>query len=44
MMTQTRRLLTWMMLALLAALVSYIGFRGYLSPELLIYFANSLYC
>ena len=43
-MTQTHRVLTWMMLALLAAWVSYIGFRGYLSPELLIYFANSLYC
>lgn len=43
-MTQTRRMLTWMVLALLAALVSYIGFRGYMSPELLIFFANSFYC
>ena len=44
MMTQTRRMLIWMMLALLAAVVSYSGFRGYLSPELLINFANSFYC
>ena len=25
-------------------LVSYLGFRGYLSPELLIDFSNSFYC
>lgn len=43
-MTQTTRLLMWLMLIALAALVSYIGFRGYLSPELLINFANSFYC
>ncbi|MBI2296785.1 MAG: hypothetical protein HYU76_12330 [Betaproteobacteria bacterium] len=43
-MTQTTRILMWLMLIALAALVSYIGFRGYLSPELLINFANSFYC
>lgn len=44
MMTRTRRILMWMMLALLAALVSYLGFRGYLSPEFLINFSNAFYC
>lgn len=43
-MTQTTRILMWLMLIALAALVSYMGFRGYLSPELLINFANSFYC
>jgi len=43
-MMQTRRILMWLMLVMLAALVSYVGFRGYLSPELLINFANSFYC
>jgi cytochrome c oxidase subunit IV len=43
-MSQTRRMLMWMMLAVLAALVSYFGFRGYLHPELLINFASTFYC
>ena len=43
-MTQTRMILVWMLLAALAAIVSYLGFRGYLSPELLINFSNSFYC
>lgn len=43
-MTQARRIMMWLMLTALAALVSYIGFRAYLSPELLINFANSFYC
>jgi hypothetical protein len=43
-MTQSRRILMWLMLLALAALVSYVGFRGYFSPELLINFANSIYC
>lgn len=43
-MTQSRRVLMWLMLIVLAALVSYAGFRGYLSPELLINFANTFYC
>ena len=43
-MTQARKILIWMLLAALAAIVSYLGFRGYLSPELLINFSNSFYC
>jgi hypothetical protein len=43
-MTQTRRILMWLMLIALAALVSYVGFRGYLTPEMLFNFANSFYC
>jgi hypothetical protein len=43
-MTQTVRTLMWLMLAVLAALVSYSGFRGYLGPELLLNFANTVYC
>ena len=41
---QRRRSLMWLMLSVLAALLGYFGFRGYLSPELLFHFANSLYC
>lgn len=44
MMTQTRKVLMWVFLTALATLVSYIGFRGYLSPDLLINFSNSFYC
>ena len=43
-MTQTQRVLVWMLLAALAAGMTYLGFKGYLSPELLINFANSFYC
>ena len=43
-MIQTRRILMWLMLVVLAALVSYVGFRGYLTPEMLFNFANSFYC
>jgi hypothetical protein len=43
-MTQTRRILMWLMLITLASLVSYVGVRGYFSPELLFNFANSFYC
>ena len=43
-MTQVRRIVMWLMLILLAVLVSYVGFRGYLSPEMLFNFANSFYC
>ncbi len=41
---QIRRILKWLLLALLAMLVSYYSFRGYLAPELLIGFANSFTC
>jgi len=43
-MIQTRRILMWLMLIALAALVSYAGFRAYLTPEMLFNFANSFYC
>ncbi len=43
-MPQISRLLKWLLLALLAMLISYFSFRGYLSPELLIGFANSFSC
>jgi cytochrome c oxidase subunit IV len=38
------RLLIWIVLSAVAALVAYFGFRGYLNPELLFHFANALYC
>ena len=41
---QRNRLLMWLLLSALAALVGWVGFRGYLNPELLFHFANSLYC
>ena len=39
-----RRAIAWIVLAMLAATLSVLGFRGYLSPELLFHFANSLVC
>lgn len=41
---QRKRMLIWLMLSVLAALVAWFGFRGYLNPDLLFHFANSLYC
>jgi hypothetical protein len=38
------RALIWVVLSVLAALLAWFGFRGYLNPELLFHFANSLYC
>ena len=43
-MSQVRRIVMWLMLIVLAALVSYAGFRGYLSPEMMFNLANSFYC
>jgi hypothetical protein len=43
-MTQSRRILVWAILAALAALVTYLGFRSYLSAEMLFNFGNSFYC
>lgn len=43
-MTQAQKILMWLLLMALATLVSYFSFRGYLAPEFLIGFANSLYC
>ncbi|MDB5865944.1 MAG: hypothetical protein JWO70_3750 [Betaproteobacteria bacterium] len=39
-----RRVAVWLMLSALAALLGWFGFRGYLNPEFLFHFANSLYC
>ena len=41
---QIRRILRWLLIAVLAALISYYSFRSYLSPELLFNFANSFTC
>ena len=41
---ELRRVLKWLMLAVMAGLLAYFGFRGYLNPELLFHFADSLYC
>lgn len=41
---ERRRMLMWLMLSVFAALLAYFGFRGYLNPELLFHFANSLNC
>jgi hypothetical protein len=41
---QRRRVLAWAVLAMLAALLGWFGFRGYLNPELLFLFANALHC
>lgn len=43
-MTQWKRILLWLVLLALAALVTYFGIRGYLSPEMLFNFANSFSC
>lgn len=43
-MTQFTRILLWVMLAALAAVVAYLGFRGYFSPELLFNFSNAFAC
>jgi hypothetical protein len=39
-----RRALVWLTLSALAAVLGWLAFRGYLNPELLFHFANSLYC
>ena len=41
---QTRRALMWALLVILLAYISYMTFRAYLSPELLIGFANTFSC
>ncbi len=43
-MNQLRSVLLCLMLAVLAAILVYFGFRGYFSPELLFNFSNSLSC
>jgi hypothetical protein len=43
-MTEGKRLLLWVILATLAALVTYLAFRGYFSPEFLLNFSNAFSC
>ncbi len=43
-MTQWKRVLLWLMLAALAALVAYAAIRGYLSADMLFNFSNSFSC
>ncbi len=38
------RVLIWLVLSVFAGLLVWFGFRGYLNPELIFHFANSLYC
>jgi len=44
MLTSTRTTWMWVLLLAIAALLAYVGFRGYLTPELLFMFANHLTC
>lgn len=41
---QARNMLRWLVIAVLAALLLYVSFRAYLSPEFLFGFANSFTC
>lgn len=44
-MTQTQsKMVVWIVLAILAAGLTFATFRGYLSPELLLGFANTFSC
>ena len=43
-MTQGRRILMWLMLAVLTALVAYFAFQGHFSPDLLLNFSNAFSC
>lgn len=43
-MTQGRRALMWALLALVVAAMCAAAFRGYLSAEMLLNFANWFYC
>lgn len=42
--TAGRRALVWLILAALVGLVTYLAFRGYFSPELLLNFSNTFNC
>ncbi len=43
-MSQTRRALVWAAMALIVVALCVLGFRGYLSTEMLLNFANAFYC
>ena len=42
--TAARRAIVWLILAALAGLVTYLAFRGYFSPELLLNFSGTFNC
>lgn len=42
--SQAKRILLWLVLSVLAALLSYFAFRGYFSPDFLIGFSNVFRC
>ncbi len=44
MMQNQSKLLVWFLLAALAAALTFVTFRAYLSPELLLGFANTFSC
>jgi hypothetical protein len=39
-----KRVIVWLILAALAALVTWLAFRGYFSPELLLNFSSTFNC
>jgi hypothetical protein len=39
-----QRMLAWLVLAVLTAIVVYFGFRGYFTPELLFNFVSGMHC
>lgn len=43
-LSQARRALIWAVLAAIVALLCVMGFRGYLSSDLLLNFASMIYC
>jgi hypothetical protein len=43
-MGQVGTMARWGLLIAAAAVLTYLSFRGYFSPELLLNFANSFYC
>ena len=43
-MPQTRRAAIWAVMAVIAGLLCLLAFRGYLSSEMLLNFANAFYC
>ena len=43
-MTQGKRIVMWLIVIALAALVAYLGLRGYLSPEMLFGFSSLFSC
>jgi len=42
--SQAKRIVLWTVLGALAAFLSYVAFRGYLTPDFLITFSNAFRC